>query len=296
MQPLVPVRDVAIRENFRQAMSLWQKVNQLGVELVGGGEPPPIVARPSDRDFGPPEVRLVLTSVQARLQEIRDGVEVVGAGGGIVQVLPPPLDVESTPSDVFRSLVQANRQVNRMLVRGVQPGDVYQQVIQAAFFASEILTTLGDAQPYPEVPEYESGLQPGHVYGRLLTVLDRLSAAFGTWGLSMLDWTGGAYTVDESLTPGDVYDLATLLLSELEYLHSQLPGVRAPLHALCIPDSGGRATCTSGPASCTVSPSGSWIARGRTPTCSRRRGRGSPKESPTGGYNRLILFLPATTA
>jgi hypothetical protein len=35
---VIPVEGVDIRENFRQAMSLWQKVNQLATELVGGGE------------------------------------------------------------------------------------------------------------------------------------------------------------------------------------------------------------------------------------------------------------------
>lgn len=228
-RPLVPVEDVSIRENFRQAMSLWQKVNQLGIELVGGGEPPPVVTRQRDGDFGPAEVHQVLTSVQARLQEIRDGAGIVGAGGIVQAASEPVFDPDATPSDVFQTIVQSNRQVALMLEQGVQPGDVYQQVLQAVFYASEILSVLEDEQPYPGLPEYEAGRLPGHVYGRLLLVLNRLSGTFETWGLSMLRWTGDGYAVDESLTPSDVYDMATLLLSELEYLHSALPGARAPL-------------------------------------------------------------------
>ena len=53
----------------------------------------------------------------------------------------------------------------------------------------------------------------------------------GSLDLQMVDWIGGAYVVDDAIDPSDVYDLATLLLSELEYLHSLVPGARAPIQA-----------------------------------------------------------------
>lgn len=79
-RPPIPVEDVAIRENFRQALTLWQKVNELGVELVGGGEPPPMVAAPRGGEYGPAEVHQVLTSVLSRLQEIKEGERRLSAG------------------------------------------------------------------------------------------------------------------------------------------------------------------------------------------------------------------------
>lgn len=235
MRDPIPVRDVDIRENFRQAMTLWQKVNQLGVELVGGGESPPIVQLRRGEAYGPPQVQVVLTSVLARLAEVRDGVGVVSALSTVAEQPMAATEMEvdrgATPTDVFRTIVQANRQANRMLERGVQPGDVFQQVQQSVFYASEILAAMDDPAPLPAVPEYEPGLTPGHVYGRLLTIFDRLAAAFEEADLDMLSWAGGAYAPDPSLTPSDVFDIATLLLSELEYLHGLTPGARAPLQA-----------------------------------------------------------------
>lgn len=227
----IPLTDVSIRENFRQAMTLWQKVNQLGVELVGGGESPPLVRAPAGQNYGPSEVHTVLSSVLARLQEIRDGVGIVGVTAMVGSATVPAIEPSSTPSDVFQVVVQSNRQVNRMLERDSQPGDVYQQVQQAVFYASEILAAVGDDSPLPSPPEYEAGVTPPHVYGRLLQVFDRLAAAFDTLHLDMVGWSGGAYTIDPSLTPGDVYDLATLLLAELEYMHAMVPGARMPLIA-----------------------------------------------------------------
>lgn len=171
----------------------------------------------------------MLTGVQARLQEIREGAGTVGVEGIEDFEIDAVRDPAATPSDVFQVIVQSNRQVNRMLVRPLQPGDVYQQVSQATLYASEILAALGDPTPFPGAPAYEPGLTPGHVYGRLLLVFDRLSAAFDVLDLQMLSWRGDAYAVDDSLTPSDVYDVATLLLSELEFLHSRIDGARAPL-------------------------------------------------------------------
>lgn len=231
MRAPIPVDEVTIRENFGQAMTLWRKVNQLAVELVGGGESPPAVPIPRDGVYGPEQVHVVLTSILARLGEIREGVGVVGASALAGSSSAPVLDRAATPTDVFETIVQANRQVNRMLERQFQPSDVYQQVQQAIFYASEILASAGDDTPFPAVPEYEPGLQPGHVYGRLLVGFDRLEVAFDELDLEMVSWSGEAYVVDESLTPSDVFDVATLLLSELEYLHSLVPGARVPIQA-----------------------------------------------------------------
>lgn len=227
----IPVEDVAIRENFRQAMSLWQKVNQLGIELVGGGEAPPIVRVPEGAEYGPPHVHQVLASALERLDEVREGVGIVGAVEAVEQGSPLEIDPASTPSHVFQAIVQSNRQLNRMLEQPVQPGDVYQLVQQGVFYSSEILAAVGDQNPLPAAPGYEPGLQPGHVYGRLLSVFDRLAEVFDHLDLQMVQWRGGAYVVDESLAPSDVLDVATLLLAELEYLHSSIPDARVPLQA-----------------------------------------------------------------
>ena len=230
-RPPIPVQDVTVRENFRQAMALWRKVNQLGVELVGGGEVPPIVAAPRDGEFLPEHVHEVLLGVTDRLGEIHDGIEIVGSAAFADRVSDLERDPSATPTDVFRTIVQANRQVNRMLERAAQPGDVYQLVQQGVFLASEILSAIGDANPYPPLGPLEPGLRPEHSYSRLLEVFTRLSNTFDALGLQMLHWAGGAFVIDDTVTPSDVLDMANLLISELEYLHQRTPGARAPIQA-----------------------------------------------------------------
>lgn len=226
---LIPVEGVSIRENFGQAMTLWRKVNQLGVELVGGGEPPPPVRAPRDGDYGPGHVHQVLSSILDRLQEIKEATGIVGASAIDRDASPLSPNSSATPSDVFQVIIHCNRQVNRMLERQFQPGDVFQRVQQATFYASEILSAAGDPSPFPTTPAYEAGMMPAHVYGRLLEVFDRLAVVFDALGLRMVSWDAEAYVVDESLTASDVYDVATLLLSEIEYLHSLLPEARPPI-------------------------------------------------------------------
>ena len=114
----IPVQDVAIRENFRQAMTLWQKVNQLGIEMVGGGEAPPVVRPPRDGSYGPEHVHAVLTGAMDRLQEIREGVGIVGAVGTLEPAIALQVDPSATPSHVFQAIVQGNRQLNQMMEQG----------------------------------------------------------------------------------------------------------------------------------------------------------------------------------
>ncbi len=225
------VEGVAIRENFRLAMTLWRKVNQLGIEIVGGGEVPPVVLVPRGAEYGPQQVHQVLTSVFDRLQEIRQGAEIVGAAGIAGESPALEKDPAATPADVFEVLLRSSQQVNRMLERQAQPGDVYQRVQQATFYASEVLAAVDDPSPFPALPAHEPGLRPGHVFGRLLDVFGRLAVGFEELGLPIVTWAGGTYVVDEQMTPSDVLDLATLILSELEYLHSRVPGARAPIQA-----------------------------------------------------------------
>lgn len=226
---LVPVEGVSIRENFGQAMTLWRKVNQLAVEVVGGGEPPPTVQAPRDEGYGSEHVHQVLASVLDRLEEIKEATGIVGASAIDQDASPLSPNPSATPSDVFQVIIHCNRQVNRMLERQFQPGDVFQRVQQATFYASEILSAAGDPTPFPTTPAYEAGMMSSHVYGRLLEVFDRLAVVFDALGLRMVSWDDEAYVVDESLTASDVYDVATLLLSEIGYLHSLLPEARAPI-------------------------------------------------------------------
>ncbi len=225
------VEEVAIRENFGLAMNLWRKVNQLAIEVVGGGEVPPVVMVPAGGEYGPEHVYEVLDGVLDRLGEIRQGTEIVSAAGMAGDTPELEVDPSATPSDVFEVLFRCSQQVNRMLERQAQPGDVYQRVRQASFYASEILAAIGDPSPFPELEPREPGLRPLHVFGRLLDVFTHLDIAFDELGLRIVDLGGSAREFEGEITASDVFDVATLIVSELQYLHSRVPGARFPIQA-----------------------------------------------------------------
>ncbi|NNM33941.1 MAG: hypothetical protein HKO53_12780 [Gemmatimonadetes bacterium] len=230
-RPLIQVENVSIRENFNQALNLWRRVNQLGTELVGGGEVPPAIASPRGSEYAPEHVYEVLAGVADRLQEIRAGSAIVASTSIDAEPEEAPAYGSGTPTDVFKSVIQSTRQVNRMLERPPQPGDVYQRVQQAVFYASEILATVGEPRAFPPLPAHQPGMRPGHVYNRLIEVAQRLSIAFDALGLHMLKPPPIGNVIDESIVPGDVLDIATLLLTEIEYLHSRTTDARVPILA-----------------------------------------------------------------
>lgn len=230
-RPLIQVENVSIRENFNQSLNLWRRVNQLGTELVGGGEVPPAIASPRAAEYLPEHVYEVLAGVADRLQEIRAGSAIVASVSIAAEAEEAPVTRAGTPTDVFKSVIHSTRQVNRMLERPPQPGDVYQRVQQAVFYASEILAAVEEPRAFPPLPAHQAGMRPGHVYNRLLEVAQRLSIAFEALGLDMLTPPPPGNTIDQSLVPGDVLDIATLLLTEIEYLHSRTSNARVPILA-----------------------------------------------------------------
>ena len=116
--------------------------------------------------------------------------------------------------------MQANRQINLLLEQQVAPSDVFEQVTVGIGYASRMLEHVPDSTPIPQPDELEQGKVPSDVYQRLLLCLDHIHQIGETAGHSMLK-----LEADESLyakaQPSDVYHLASLLVSELAYLHSQ---------------------------------------------------------------------------
>jgi len=120
--------------------------------------------------------------------------------------------------------------LNLMLERRIAPSDVFQQVTRAVGYASRLLEAFPGATTLPAEPPFEAGLRPEHVYRRLLDCVHRLRGIAELSGLTMLE-----LKIDEarlqSIEPSDVYDVASLIVAELAYLHSKLPAARPPRQA-----------------------------------------------------------------
>ncbi len=210
----IGVTDAAPRQAFFQALTLFRRANRLSFELT------------RERATAPekPVGAIRFTHVRALVDVALEQLQRVKAKLGIPeQSRARPRDPSKTAADVFRSIVQANRQVNLLMDQPVASSDVFQQVTVAVGYAAQLLTRFADTR-MAEAPAFERRKAPAEVYRRLLGCYARVRTIVERSGLRalMLD------TQLEAVTPGDVYDLAALLVSELSFLLTHLDGVLPP--------------------------------------------------------------------
>jgi hypothetical protein len=210
----IGVAEAEPREVFFQALTLFHKANRLSFELTR--ERAELPEKPVGA-IRMAHVRDVLEAVLERLQRVK------GVLGSFERSRKRAREPARTPSDVFRSIVQANRQVNLLLNQQFAPSDVFQQVTLAVGYAAQLRTQFPGTR-MPEAPVFERRKRPADVYHRLIECFARVRDVMQHSGLNAL-------TLDmhpETVTPSDVYDIASLLVSELSFLHSHLNGVLAP--------------------------------------------------------------------
>jgi hypothetical protein len=212
---VIGVEDVEAREVFFQALTLFRNADHLSFELARQHAPAP--STPSG-DIRPVHVHQV---VDAALQRVRQVKKTLGIDE---QSRPPPRDPDKTPTDVFRSIVSANRQLNLLRDRPFSPSDVFQEVTIAIGYAARLLAHFPGAMRIASTPPFEPRKQPADVYRRLVGCLDRIRQIGERSNLKMLTLRISETDRAEA-TPSDVYDIASLVVSELAYLHAQLPGV-----------------------------------------------------------------------
>jgi hypothetical protein len=204
----IDVSNAALHEVFFQAMTLFHKANRLSFDLARERAEPP------EQPFGPLRSAHVWAVVDATLVRLQRVKAILGSRD---QVRPRPRDPVKTPSDIFRSIIQANRQVDLLLDRPFAPSDVFEQVTLAVGYAAQLRTRFsGTFMPQP--PPFERRKRPQDVYHRLVACFARVQVIMAHSGLETL-------TLDhhpEGITPSDVYDIASLIVSELSFLHDHL--------------------------------------------------------------------------
>jgi hypothetical protein len=206
------ITDAKPRECYFEALATWQKTERLAAEL---GAP---VARfphtaPPITDTVPGHVLQVIDAVAARLDVIRTHL------GISERPAEAPVDANRQPSEVLATLLRVNRELSRSLERPFTPSDVYRVVALASTYAARLGGTA-------ELAPFERQRKPAHCYQRLTACHQALAAAIQKRGHAALSARG----VPSDVLPGDVFDLASLVLGELTYLHAITPSA-APVHA-----------------------------------------------------------------
>ena len=126
-----------------------------------------------------------------------------------------------TLTDVFKSIIQANRQINLLLEQPIEPGDVYSVVQHANAYIVDILNKLAPVWSLtaPTLPEYQVGKKPIDVYKQMLKNFRIIQQIAKESGIDMLHL---GPEIQTPIAATDVFDLSSLILSELSYFATQV--------------------------------------------------------------------------
>ena len=219
-RPAPVVRGAAPREVYFQALSFFRKADRLCYELTGDW----LAAIPHAPPISHIEPRHVLSVLEAGLRELAE----VKAKLGIQEKAPEPArDEARQPSDVFGAIVGVNRQLNVLLERPFAPGDVYHVLSLSVAYTGRLLAQLGEANPPAALPAFERRKRPADVYDRILGAVERLRGIVTRSGLSMLEQPV-TRAHDEETLPSDCYDVASLALAEVAFLHAHTTDANPP--------------------------------------------------------------------
>jgi len=145
-QSEIGISGAAPREVYYQALTLFRKADRLCFEHTRKrtDDPP----RP-EHEIQAEDVFQVVFLAAQRLNAVKKKLDIQTASRRA------PRQQEKTPTDVFRSIVQANRQLNLLLDQQFAPSDVYQQVTLAISYTSRLLTHFPKARLNEDIPVIE---------------------------------------------------------------------------------------------------------------------------------------------
>jgi hypothetical protein len=209
---LPEVTEARPRDCYFEALATWSKVDRLASEL---GVQPTRMAQtiPAIRDLRPGHVLAVIDAVLEQVDGIKKQLKISESAKA------PTVEATRQPSDVLVTLIRINRELSRSLERPFTPADCYRTVALASAYAAR----LGAAA---ELAPFERRRKPEHCFERLLACHAAVGKLLAKKGESPLAARG---TPTEVL-PGDVYDLASVVLGEVALLHSLAP-TAMPLYA-----------------------------------------------------------------
>ncbi len=213
----IGVTGVYPREVYFQAITMFHKANRLSFELI---REVASIPEPPSTDIQPADVMAVLDAALNRIRLVGRKMKITTVN----EELTP--DASKTPTHVFRAIVQANRQLNLLLEERFAPADVFQEMTLAVGYAARLRACFPGGR-IPEPPELVAGKQPRDVYRKIIDCFVIIRDIAKVSNLETLE----LHTNDDHIgrvTPSDVYDIASLLVSELAYIHSKLKGSTPP--------------------------------------------------------------------
>ena len=214
----VKVSDVTPYDIYFQALGVFNTANRLSFEILRKRSKS---SPQTPENIQPADIMQLAVNTFIVLKRVADDFHIS------IKLAENPIGIV-TPKDVFTEIVKAKRYLNLLLQRRFSPSDVYQIVNRAIGYASLLLKHYQSPELIPAAPEFEAGKTPQDVFFRLNGCLLILSKTYEASGMEVpgYDLSG----VDKTtITPGDVFDLASLLVARLHFYNKavgvqKLPG------------------------------------------------------------------------
>jgi len=210
-------------EVYFQALTLFVKADRLALEMTGSTGITPAGVPASD--IRPFHVWELVNAAYERIGIVKREL-------GIAEKFSEnPQVPETSFTEVGRVIVQTNRQLNVLLERRFSPSDVFQQVTLGIRYAASLLAQFPNVGEGPKPALFERGKQPTEVFLRLVECYSHLETIAQESQIKVLHLNpemAHKAVKDIEIQPSDIYDIATLLVSDLAYLHAQMKDATSP--------------------------------------------------------------------
>lgn len=218
IKPDFAVSDAQPREVYFQALTLFDKANRLMFEQIREREVESIRQR---TNLTPSDVFQLVERSLAIILRVKESLRI--SEDAKVETLVGT----RTPTDGFKLIVRTNRVLNRLLDQRFAPAEVYQQLTYGVGLTSSILGTVTSSGRLGTEPRFVRRKTPADVYGKLISIYLILHETMMLSGEKSL-LIDPAELAQDHTDPSDVYDMASLLIAELSYLHSLRPNAAPP--------------------------------------------------------------------
>ncbi len=213
------VSNVAPREVYFQALTLFNKANHLCFEYTQQVKATPKLVK---AQIKPADVWQVVDDALQQILAVKRSLEITQS----VTIATQPST--TTPTDVFNAIIQTNQQINSLLTQSFRPSTVYQQIEKAISYTAVLLDQFPGANVLPDKPPLQANKKPVDVYRLLIKVFNKIKVIAKLSNVKTLTLNQATMQIKD-VEPSDVYDMATLVVSELAYFKNQVsPEERLP--------------------------------------------------------------------
>ncbi len=217
----IKVKNVRPREVYFQALSVLKKINILLFEhlRVDGIEPKILNTEPLPKD-----VFKVISGSINLIQKVKNKLK-------IPEISKFTEYREKTPTDVYITMVKVDRELNILLDKKFSPSEVYEIITTSINYMSIILRKNKNSIRVPKDIEYKRFKTPKDVYKLLTECYLIIAKEFPKFNIEVMN-IDLTLSQNEIIKPNNVYELASLILSEISYLYQEMNLKKEPYRAI----------------------------------------------------------------